>query len=94
MRGGLRFRFLLPNNDRNGQSIMASRDPRDEARERGVERGLAARQDEVGEVGRRDALDLREDVGLVEGVQIQWRGGVGVFPILLCGPHLRPRVSL
>jgi len=28
------------------------------------------------------------------GVQIQWRGGVGVFPILLCGPHLRPRVSL
>ena len=27
-------------------------------------------------------------------VQIQWRGGVGVFPILLCGPHLRPRVSL
>ena len=27
-------------------------------------------------------------------VQIQWRGCVGVFPILLCGPHLRPRVSL
>ncbi len=32
-RDGARYRFLLPNNDRNGQSIMASRDAMETARE-------------------------------------------------------------
>ena len=43
-----------------------------------------------------DAVNCCSLAGMtaVHRVQIQWRGGVGVFPILLCGPHLRPRVSL